>query len=113
MIFFNRNWAGARWNCWAGPLTLNVRLPYENKKQKRIDEVRLLPLQCLSQFFMVEEKINCLGNEFLVCTFHRWGDLVFIMDDHDNLPSWVMTQIFLPLCEEFSFLIVNQLIRDN
>ena len=39
--------------------------------------------------------LNCLGNEVLcIClrTFHRWGDLVFIMDDHDNFPSWMMTQ---------------------
>ena len=35
--------------------------------------VRPLPLQCLSEFFPVEEKINCLGNEFSVRTFHRWG----------------------------------------
>ena len=49
-----------------------------------------LPLRCLSQFFLVEEKINCLENEFLcVClrTFHLWGDSVFIMDDHDNFPN--------------------------
>ena len=55
---------------------------------------RSLPLRCLSQFFPVEENINCLGNEVLCVslrTFHRWGDLVFIMDDHDNFPSWMMT----------------------
>ena len=23
-------------------------------------------------------------------TFHRWGDLVFILDDHDNFPNWIM-----------------------
>ena len=23
-------------------------------------------------------------------TFHLWGDLVFIMDDHDNFPNWIM-----------------------
>ena len=46
-------------------------------------------------------------------TFHRWGVLVFIMDDHDNFPSWMMIQIFLLLDEGFSFLIVNRLIRDN
>ena len=46
-------------------------------------------------------------------TFHPWVDLVFIMDDHDNFPSWMMIQIFLPLSEGFSFLIVNRLIRDN
>ena len=72
-----------------------------------------LPLRCLSQFFPVEEKINCLGNEFFVRTFHRWGDMVFIMDDHDNFPNWMMIQIFLPFGERFSFLIVNRLIRDN
>ena len=56
---------------------------------------RPLLLRCLSQFFPVEEKINCLGNKVLyICirTFHRWGGLVFIMDDHDDFPSWMMTQ---------------------
>ena len=23
-------------------------------------------------------------------TFHRWGGLIFIMDDHDNFPNWIM-----------------------
>ena len=46
-------------------------------------------------------------------TFHRWRGLLFIMDDHDNFPSWMMIQIFLPLGEGFSFLIVNLLIKDN
>ena len=56
---------------------------------------RPLPLRCLSQFFPVEENINYLENEFLcVClrTFHLWGGLVFIMDDHDNFPNWIMIQ---------------------
>ena len=22
--------------------------------------------------------------------FHRWGGLVFIADDHDNFPNWIM-----------------------
>ena len=46
-------------------------------------------------------------------TFHRCGDLVFIIDDHDNFPSWMMIRISLLLGKGFSFLIVNQLIRDN
>ena len=46
-------------------------------------------------------------------TFHRWGGLLFIMDDHGNFPNWMMIRIFLPLGEIFSFLIVNRLIRDN
>ena len=81
-----------------------------NIRNKRIGRDRSLPLRCLSQFFSVEEKINCLGNEFFVRTFHQWGDLVFIMDDHDNFPSWIIIRIFLPLGERFSFLIVNRLI---
>ena len=48
---------------------------------------RLLPLQCLSQFFPVEENINCLGNEVFVRTFHRWSGLVFIMGHHYQFPS--------------------------
>ena len=50
---------------WAGPLTPYVRL-YKNKKQKGSAGARPLPLQCLSQFFSGEEKINCFGNEFSV-----------------------------------------------
>ena len=26
-----------------------------------------------------------------LCTFHQWGGLVFIVDDHDNFPNWMMT----------------------
>ena len=48
-----------------------------------------------------------------MCTFHRWGSLVFIMDDHDNFPNWMMIQIFLSLDKRFSFLIINRLIKDN
>ena len=100
-------------NCWAGPLTPYVGLLCKNKKQKGSTGARPLPLRCLSQFFPGEEKINYLGNDFFVRTFHRWDDLVFIIDDHDNFPSCMMIQIFLPLGERFSFLIVNRLISDN
>ena len=64
--------------------------PLRKQETKRIGGDRPLPLRCLSQFFPMEEKINCLGNKFLVHTFHRWGGLVFIMSDHDNFPSWMM-----------------------
>ena len=67
----------------------------QKQETKRIGEGSPLPLRCLSQFFLVEENINCLGNEVLcIClrTFHRWGGLVFIIYDHDNFPSWMMTQ---------------------
>ena len=87
--------------------------PLQKQETKRIGGARSLPLRCLSQFFPNEEKINCLGNEFSMHTFYRWGGLVFIMDDHDNFHSWMMIRIFLPFGERFSFHIVNRLIRDN
>ena len=71
------------------------RAPLQKQETKGSAGVRSLPLRCLSQFFPVKEKINCLGNEVLcVCppTFHRWDDLIFIMDDHGNFSSWMMTQ---------------------
>ena len=60
-----------------------------------IGRARPLPFRCLSRFFLMEKKINCLGNEVLcTClrTFHRCGDMVFITDDHDHFPNWMMTQ---------------------
>ena len=62
--FFNRNWDGACWNRWVGPLALDVGLLCKNKKQRGSAGARPLPLQCLSQFFPDEEKINCLESEF-------------------------------------------------
>ena len=64
--FFNRNWVGACWNRWAGPLALDVGLLCKNTKQKGSAGARPLPLRCLSQFFPGEEKINCLENEFFM-----------------------------------------------
>ena len=81
-------------NCWAGPLTPYVGFLCKNNKQKGLAGARPLPLRCLSQFFPGEKKINCLGNEFLcvsLSTFHLWGDLIFIMVDHDNFHNWMMT----------------------
>ena len=65
----------------------------KTRNKKGSAGVRPLPLRCLSQFFPVEENINYLGNEFLcICLrpFHLWGSLVFIMDDYDNFPNWIM-----------------------
>ena len=68
--------------------------PLQKRETKRIG--RGSPIASpMPKSVPVEEKINCLGNEVLcIClrTFHRWGGLVFIMDDHDNFPSWMMTQ---------------------
>ena len=67
--FFNRNWAGASWNCCVGQLALDAGLLYKNKKPKGSEGARPLLLQCLSQFFPVEEKINCLENDVLCIPF--------------------------------------------
>ena len=67
--FFNRNWARASWNCWADPLVLEAGLLCKNKKPNGSMGARPLPLRCLSQFFLVEEKIYCLGNEVLCVPF--------------------------------------------
>ena len=77
-----------------GPSAVSGRWAPLQKQETKTAGARPLALRCLSQFFPVEKKINCLGNEVLyIClrTFHRWSDLVFIMDDHDNFPSWMMT----------------------
>ena len=50
-------------------LSVDVGLFYKNKKQKGYAGARPLPLRCLSQFFPVEEKINCLENEVLCVPF--------------------------------------------
>ena len=43
-VFFNQNWDGNWPNCWAGSLTLDVRLLYKNKKQKGLARIA----RCLS-----------------------------------------------------------------
>ena len=45
------------------------RAPLQNKKQKGLAGARPLPLGCLSQFFPLEEKVNCLRNEVLCVPF--------------------------------------------
>ena len=47
-----------------------------------------------SVLFPLEERINCLGKEVLCIslrTFLLWDGQVFIMDDHDNFPNWMVT----------------------
>ena len=63
-VFFNRNWAGACWNHWTGPLALDVGLLCKNKKQRGSTGARPLPLRYLSQFLLGKEKINYLESEF-------------------------------------------------
>ena len=105
---------GPNWNCrWAGPLALDVGLVGKNKKERGSAGARPLPLRCLSQFFPVEENINCLGNEVLV---HKsaylspmgWPGIYSIcfsqLDGDKNS---------LLLDGGFSFHIAVRLIRDN
>ena len=68
--------------------------PLQKQELKGSTGARPLPLRCLSQFLPVEEKINRLGNEVFCISlhiFHLWGGLVFIMDDYDDFPNWMMT----------------------
>ena len=107
--FFNRNWAEACWDRWAGPLALNAALPYKNKKQRGLAGARLLPLRCLVSSFLWEERINCLESE---CSAYllpmRWPGIYSrcfsqLDDDKDSLLLDV----------GFSVLIANRLISDN
>ena len=108
-VFFNRNWAGACCNRWAGPLALNVGLLYKNKKQRGSAGARPLPLRCLNQFFPNEEKINCLESEFSAyLSSMGWPGIYskcFSRFDGDKDS--------LLLDGGFSFLIAVRLIRDN
>ena len=58
--------------------------------------LRPWPLRCLSQFLFERKDRLLRGRMCCIClrmrlrTFHRWGDLVFIVDDHDNFPNWIM-----------------------
>ena len=81
-----------------------------NKKDRRGSPVAS-PMP-KSVFFGGKEN-QLFREKIFVCTFHRWGGLVFIMDDHDNFPSLMMIRILPPLVDGFSLLIVNRLIRDN
>ena len=108
-VFFNRNWAGACWNHWAGPLALEVGLLCKNKKQRGSKGACPLPLRCLSQFFPNEEKMNYLESEFSAYLspmgWHGIYSSCFsqLSGDKDSLL----------LDGEFSFLIAVRLIRDN
>ena len=92
--FFNRNWAGACWNRWAGTGTIvgPVRrlwtLDSSTKTRKKEGRQGLHPwlLRCLSQF-LLERKDRLLRGRMFLRTFHRWGDLIFIVY---VFPNWMM-----------------------
>ena len=69
-------------------------VPLQKQETKRIGGgspvASLMPKSVLSG----GREVQLLGNEVLCIslrTFHRWGGPVFIMNDHDNFPSWMMT----------------------
>ena len=105
---------GRNWNCrWAGLLALDVGLLCKNKKERGSAGACLLSLRCLSQFFPVEENINCLGNEVLV---HKSAYLSSM--GWPSIYSICFSQLdgdkdSLLLDGGFSFLIAVRLIRDN
>ena len=74
------------------------------QETKRIDGDSPLPLRYLSQFLPVEEKINCLGNVFFVRTFHRWGDLIFIVG---GFPNWMVIQTLFYWMGDFLSLLLS------
>ena len=94
-------------------MALDVGLLCKNKKERGSEGACPLPLRCLSQFFPVEDNINCLGNEVLVhksayLSPMEWLGIYSICfsqldDDKDSLL----------LDGGFSFFIAVRLIRDN
>ena len=107
--FFNRNWTGACWNRWAGPLALDARLLCKNKKRRGLAGARLLPLRCLSQFLPGKQTITCFEGEFSAYLSPMgWPGInsrCFSQLDGDKDS--------LLLDGGFSFLIAIRLIRDN
>ena len=108
MLFFNWNWDGACWDCWADPLALDAALPCKKQETKRIGGARPLPLRCLSQFFPVERKDQLLRGRMFSVPFT------------DGLPG-IYSRCFSQLDDEdsflldggFSIIITIRLIRDN
>ena len=94
-------------------MALDVGLLCKNKKERESTGAHPLPLRCLSQFFHVEENINCLGNEVLV---HKSAYLIPM--GWPGIYSICISQLdgdkaSLLLDGRFSLLIVVKLIRDN
>ena len=92
--FFKRNWPGACWNRWAGTGTVvrPVRWLWtldSSAKIRNKEDPRGLA-RCLSQFFLMEENINCLEGE---CSAYLspMGGLVFIVY---VFPNWMVIRIF-------------------
>ena len=108
--FFNRNWAGACGRCWAGPgllagclqapgssglkwdccsaglQALDMVLLCKSNKEGGRRGLRPWPLRCPCQFLyerkdrLLRGRMNYICLHKSLCTFHRWGGHVFIVD---------------------------------
>ena len=75
------------WNsscCWTGSQALALYSSAKTRKKKGRRGLRPWPLRCLSQF-LAAKKDRLLRGQMFLLTFHRWGDLVFIVDVFPNL----------------------------
>ena len=83
--FFNRDWVGACRGRWAGPGLLAgwSAGPW-------IVGVEVGLLQRWSASSGCGTPLQKQERRGVSEGFHRWGGLVFIVDDHDNFPNWIM-----------------------
>ena len=82
--------------CWSAGSGRGTPLQKQERRKNGRQGLRPWPLRCLSQFLSEKKDRLLRGRMCCVClcmslrTFHRWGGLVFIMDDHDNFSNWIM-----------------------
>ena len=80
----------------------------KTRKKKGRRGLRPWPLRCLSQF-LAERKYRLLRGRMFLRTFHRWGDLVFIVY---IIPNWRAIRILSHWMGYFLPLSISDLIRD-
>ena len=85
-----------------------MALLYKNKKECGPVGLRPWPLRCLSRF-LAERKDKLLRGRMFLCTFYRWGGLVFIVY---VIPNWRVVRILSHLMGYFLPLSISDLIRD-
>ena len=68
------------------------RTPLQKQETKMISGDSPVASPMLKSVLSGGREDRLLREWSFVRTFHRRGGLVFIMDDHDNFSSWMMTQ---------------------
>ena len=68
------------------------RAPLQKQETKRIGGGSSVTSPMLKSVLSGGRKDQLLRELSFVRTFHRWGDLIFIMGHHDQFPSWIMSQ---------------------